>query len=345
MWSGRGAVPSIGGVRRHRYAHAMLLERLLDNLAVHVEPFARCDVAAGCCLRLHDLGWVTLHFVLQGEGTLTGGSSTSHHLGPGTLAVIPAHMPHTIRQGDGARVTSTDPLADRDAAGLLRYVAAPGDQRTRSDDGETTPPSVDPDTLVIACGEMQALYAQGLGLFDRLTEPVVVDLSSSDGMMITFARLLEESERPSAGSRAMLEALMNACLVQLFRRLCDGPECALPWLDALQDERMAAVLDRLLEHPEHDHSLESLAETAAMSRSAFAETFHTCFGRTPMAFLRELRLRRGAELLRTTELTVDRIAHRVGFASRSHFSRAFTDQFGHSPTMFRSRGASSLSSP
>ena len=316
----------------------MLLERLLDNLAVHVEPFARCDVAAGCCLRLHDLGWVTLHFVLQGDGTLTGGSSEPRRLAPGTLAVIPAHMPHTIRQGDGDRASNTDHLAERDAAGLLRYVAAPGAKRTRIDDRAAAPPSTDPDTLVITCGEMQALYAQGPGLFDRLTEPVVVDLSSSEGMMTTFAQLLEESERPSAGSRAMLEALMNTCLVQLFRQLCDGPECALPWLDALQDERMAAVLDRLLEHPEHDHSLESLAEAAAMSRSAFAETFHTCFGRTPMAFLRELRLRRGAELLHATELTVERIAHRVGFASRSHFSRAFRDQFGHSPAMFRSHG-------
>lgn len=138
----------------------------------------------------------------------------------------------------------------------------------------------------------------------------------------------------------MLEALMNACLVQLFRRLCDGPECALPWLDALQDPRMATVLEQLLEHPEHDHSLESLAEIAAMSRSAFAEMFKTCFGRTPMAFLRELRLRRGAELLRGTELTVERIAHGAGFASRSHFSRAFRDQFGHSPADFRSLGRS-----
>jgi AraC-like DNA-binding protein len=44
-------------------------------------------------------------------------------------------------------------------------------------------------------------------------------------------------------------------------------------LDGVQDERMAAVLDRLLEHPERHRSLEYLAETAAKSRSAFAETF------------------------------------------------------------------------
>lgn len=313
----------------------MMLERLLDNLSVHVEPFARCDVASGCCLQLRDLGWVTLHFVLQGEGAVLAGGGTSQPLGPGTLAVIPARMPHRFQHGDGRDVTTVRGTSRRDRADLLRYVAAPLDPSAAA---PAVPGADDQPTdegLVIACGELQALFGQGLGLFDLLKEPVVVDLATDDDMMATFRRMLEESEAPTPGSRAMLDALMNACLVQLFRALCDDPQCALPWLDALSDPRMAAVLEVLLAHPEHDHSLESLAEVAAMSRSGFAATFKACFDRTPMAFLRELRLRRGAELLRDTDLTVERIAHRVGFASRSHFSRAFTDQFGRSAADLR----------
>jgi transcriptional regulator GlxA family with amidase domain len=97
---------------------------------------------------------------------------------------------------------------------------------------------------------------------------------------------------------------------------------------------MAAVLDVVLEHPERDHSLESLAELATMSRSAFADQFRAVFGRTPMAFLRDVRLRRGAELLRSTDLTIESI-HRVGFASRSHFGRAFQQRFDTPPASFR----------
>lgn len=37
---------------------------------MHVAPFARCDVGAGCCRQVHELGWVTLHFVVQGKGEL-----------------------------------------------------------------------------------------------------------------------------------------------------------------------------------------------------------------------------------------------------------------------------------
>jgi AraC-like DNA-binding protein len=72
-----------------------------------------------------------------------------------------------------------------------------------------------------------------------------------------------------------------------------------------------------------------------MSRSTFARHFEQHFGRTPMDYLRDTRLRRGAQLLRTGGLSIDGIAGKVGFASRSHFSRAFQQQFGCSPSEFR----------
>jgi AraC-like DNA-binding protein len=55
-----------------------------------------------------------------------------------------------------------------------------------------------------------------------------------------------------------------------------------------------------------------------------------------MEFVREVRIREGGKLLLTTDLSVDGIADRVGFASRSHFSRAFRDYFSQTPTEFRS---------
>ena len=53
--------------------------------------------------------------------------------------------------------------------------------------------------------------------------------------------------------------------------------------------------------------------------------------------VREVRLRSAAHLLDQPELSVDAIAGRVGFSSRSHFSKAFSEQFGSSPAAFRSR--------
>ena len=73
-----------------------------------------------------------------------------------------------------------------------------------------------------------------------------------------------------------------------------------------------------------------------MSRSTFSARFHEGFGDPPMQFLRDVRLRRSAELFQSNPgLTIDVVARRVGFASRSYFSQEFKRRFGVSPAAFR----------
>ena len=73
-----------------------------------------------------------------------------------------------------------------------------------------------------------------------------------------------------------------------------------------------------------------------MSRSVFAKRFQAAFGSTPISFLHGMRLHRAAEHLRQKgEISVEQIARRVGFNSRSHFSRAFKVHFGVPPAEFR----------
>lgn len=59
---------------------------------------------------------------------------------------------------------------------------------------------------------------------------------------------------------------------------------------------------------------------------------------SPMAFVARTRLHQSADMLRTTNLPVKVIAASIGFASRSHFSRAFRDAYGVDPSAYR-RGA------
>lgn len=297
----------------------LLLERLLEDLALEVDAFATCVVSSGWRLRMAQRPSVTLHFVLRGDGELQVGGDPPVPLGPYHLALVPQGRRSSIQRGRpvehdaAARPTSTD------GPGTPRFVAGPDGDRE----------------LVVACGRLHARYAAGLGLFDLMHDPVVLDFSDSPEMQATFERLLRESVEAAPGSRAMTTALMNECLVLVLRRLCVDGECQLPWLVALEDRRMARVVDAVLADPAAPHTVASLAATAAMSRSAFAAAFAEGFGRPPMEFVREVRLRRAAELLRTTDLPVDAVGRRVGYGSRSHFSRAFTGSFGASPRRFR----------
>ena len=297
----------------------MLLDRVLKDLQLSLEAFAVCEVASGWRLQLERLSWVPVHFVLAGDGRLRMPDGRALAMTERSLALVPAGRAHSIEAGGGVdhEVQATD-AAPR-LKGLKVFEAGP-----RAD-----------DEFVVACGRLQARVQSGQGLFDRLEEPVIVEFADSPHMASIFERLLDEERQRSDTSEAMMTALMNEAMILLFRRLCVDPACPLPWLAALEHPRLSAAVALMVEHPERAHSVETLADASLMSRTAFASTFKVQFGLSPMAYLREVRMRRAAGLLLHGDLTVDQIAARVGYASRSQFSRAFSAELGASPASYR----------
>jgi AraC-like DNA-binding protein len=76
-----------------------------------------------------------------------------------------------------------------------------------------------------------------------------------------------------------------------------------------------------------DITLEDMAAAARLSRFHFLRLFTSAHGRTPTAFLRELRMRRALALLGSTTLGVSEIAARVGM-SRITLWRSFQSEKG-----------------
>ena len=54
-----------------------------------------------------------------------------------------------------------------------------------------------------------------------------------------------------------------------------------------------------------------------------------------MGYYRALRLARAQNLLRNSALSLTEVALATGFASSSHFSRAYTAEFGEAPSRYR----------
>jgi AraC family transcriptional activator of mtrCDE len=65
--------------------------------------------------------------------------------------------------------------------------------------------------------------------------------------------------------------------------------------------------------------------------------FASVMGRSPMIVLRDLRMRRAAQTLEVSSLSVGQVAHEGGYASRSSFVRAFREAYGVDPSEYRTR--------
>ena len=84
-----------------------------------------------------------------------------------------------------------------------------------------------------------------------------------------------------------------------------------------------------------DFNVAALAEALHMSRSALYLKLKARLNQTPQAFIRTLRLKRGAQLLRDGAGNISQIATEIGYSEPTHFSRGFKKQFGMSPSQYR----------
>ncbi|MFH8367458.1 GlxA family transcriptional regulator [Streptomyces sp. NPDC018031] len=102
-----------------------------------------------------------------------------------------------------------------------------------------------------------------------------------------------------------------------------------------QDERLAEVLAWAREHLHEPLPVAELARRALMSKRSFARRFTAATGTTPHAWLRNLRLSSAEELLETTDLPVEEIAHRVGYGSAAVLREQFVRRRGVPPRSYR----------
>lgn len=83
--------------------------------------------------------------------------------------------------------------------------------------------------------------------------------------------------------------------------------------------------------------MEELSRELGMSRVHLYKKLSTLTGKTPIEFIRVLRLKRAAQYLRESQLNVSEIAYRLGFNNPKYFSKYFKDEFGISPSEYQSR--------
>jgi AraC-like DNA-binding protein len=150
------------------------------------------------------------------------------------------------------------------------------------------------------------------------------------------AALAESKER--MGGECMLGRISELMFVDVVRRYLENlPADRNSWLGGLRDPHVGRALAALHESPARDWTLETLAEIAALSRSAFAERFANFVGHPPMQYLANWRMQLASNYLRNGTESVAAIANRVGYDSEAAFSRAFKKALGLPPSEWRTK--------
>jgi len=79
------------------------------------------------------------------------------------------------------------------------------------------------------------------------------------------------------------------------------------------------------------YGVEELAKNIGMSRSQLHRKLNSSTGQSVSQFIREHRLQRGMELLKSGELTATEVAERIGFGSATYFNKCFNEYYGYPP--------------
>jgi len=128
-------------------------------------------------------------------------------------------------------------------------------------------------------------------LVREFLQPMVVPLEGADAALSQAVQLLcNELAAPRCGQPAMLASAGNMLFIGLLRHLVAHPQTTSGLFAGLGDPRLAQALVAMHEEPQTPWNLESLAQRAGMSRTAFATRFKDAMRTPPGKYLAQLRL-------------------------------------------------------
>ena len=247
------------------------------------------------------------------QGGQVSGDWMPARAGSQPLLHLLSHGGVVVVDADGSQLRIDEPS-------VLLY-AKPREHHFKIDDGVEIP-------LVTAGLRFEA--GEGSPVADALPSPVCLPLADLLGSNAVLGVLFEEAFTERCGRQAMLDRLFELVIIQVLRTLMENGQIQVGLLAGMGHPRLRHALVAMHERPAEEWSLQTLAERAGMSRSAFAEGFREVIGSTPGQYLQAWRTRLVQQALRRGQ-PLKRIAGDVGYGSEAALSRAFKAQTGQSP--------------
>jgi AraC family transcriptional regulator, alkane utilization regulator len=302
-----------------------LLSGVVSALRLRSELYFRADLSGAFALTVPaERRLIRFHYVRRGACLVRSGPDGAwHEIADGDLAIVPNGASHTIADRPDRRPVELPEIL---GAGAIDHSGV----------------------LALGSGGRRVQLLCGFCSFDEaIRHPVVSDLPGlimlqsadigAEPWVLAALRLLSlETDLDSQGTAGILSRVLEILFIQILRRGSPkSPDSGLGYLAALADPQLGRALRAMHLEPERGWSIAELARRSGMSRSRFAERFAKTVGVPPMVYLTEWRLSEARRLLRDTDLGIDEIAFRCGYASLPSFTRRYKAAFGIGPGGYR----------
>lgn len=100
------------------------------------------------------------------------------------------------------------------------------------------------------------------------------------------------------------------------------------------DKRVEAIIEIMRSRTRRCLSVSKMAQVVGLSHCHFTHLFKLETSKTPVGYLKEVRMQKAEELLAKTSLSLKEVVYAVGLNDRSHFSREFKRRNGLTPRQF-----------
>lgn len=106
------------------------------------------------------------------------------------------------------------------------------------------------------------------------------------------------------------------------------------------DQSVLACQHYIHQHYQTSIKMTELAALTHLTERTLLRRFHKALDLSPSDYLQHTRIQKACDLLESSNLSVESIAHEVGYSDTSAYRKAFKQRMGLSPSQFRQRFAS-----